>query len=501
MTSSLTALQLAEKFRRGELSPVDAARDALAAIERVDGHLNSICHTDPEATLSQAREAEERYRRGEPIGPIDGVPATIKDIFYTRGVPTLRGSHLLADKPGSGDPASWPDDAPVTAATCEAGCVVIGKTTTPEFAWKGVTDNTLTGITRNPYDPALTPGGSSGGASAAVAAGLGQLALGTDGGGSVRIPAAFCGIVALKPTYGVIPMFPSSPFGTLAHAGPMTRTVGDTAAFMDALLRPDPRDWSAVPARATTPAPGGYLAAAIDGARGDRPLEGLRVAYSPTLGFGRNDDDVEREVTRAVGVLEELGARVEQVDPDISDPVDAFHVLWFAGLAAVLAPHGPGAIDHVDPSMRDALGRYRDFSAADYLDAVAVRMALGARMADFHQTYDLLVTPTTPIPAFAAGSDVPPGWHSPDWTSWTPYTYPFNMTQQPALSVPCGVTDSGLPVGVQLVGARFEDLLVVRAGAALEAALGKVVPRPPIHADASGRGAGAGTGVAGGSDT
>ena len=482
MTASLTALQLAAQYRTGDISPVDAAREALDAIDRVDGHLNSICHTDPEATLSQAREAEERYRRGEPIGPIDGVPATIKDIFYTRGVPTLRGSHLLADKPGSGDPASWPEDAPVTAATCEAGCVVIGKTTTPEFAWKGVTDNTLTGITRNPYDPALTPGGSSGGASAAVAAGLGQLALGTDGGGSVRIPAAFCGIVALKPTYGVIPMFPSSPFGTLAHAGPMTRTVGDTAAFMDALLRPDPRDWSAVPARATTPGPGGYLAAATDGTRGDRPLEGLRVAYSATLGFGRNDADVEREVTRAVGVLESLGAQVDAVDPGVTDPVDAFHVLWFAGLAAVLAPHGPGAIDHVDPSMRDALGRYHDFTAADYLDAVAVRMALGARMADFHQSYDLLITPTTPIPAFAAGSDVPPDWHSPDWTSWTPYTYPFNMTQQPALSIPCGTTDSGLPVGLQIVGARFEDRLVVRAGAALEAALGEVVPTPRVHA-------------------
>lgn len=498
MTASLTALQLTEKYRNGELSPVDAARDALAAIERVDGHLNAICRTDPEATLRRAREAQQRYRDGTQIGPIDGVPTTIKDIFYTRGVPTLRGSRLLADKPGVDDPASWPDDAPVTAATCEAGCVVIGKTTTPEFAWKGVTDNTLTGITRNPYDPTLTPGGSSGGASAAVAAGLGQLALGTDGGGSVRIPAAFCGIVALKPTYGVIPMYPSSPFGTLAHAGPMTRTVGDTAAFMDALLRPDPRDWSAVPARATTPTPGGYLAAATAGARGDRPLQGLRVAYSPTLGFGRNDDDVEREVTRAVGVLSELGARVDTVDPGITDPVDAFHVLWFAGLAAVLAPHGEGAIDHVDPSMRAALARYHDFSAADYLDAVAVRMALGARMADFHQSYDLLVTPTTPIPAFAAGSDVPPDWHSPDWTSWTPYTYPFNMTQQPALSVPCGLTDSGLPVGMQLVGARFEDLLVIRAGAAVEAALGQVVPAPPIHADAPGGGAGAG--AAGGSD-
>ena len=484
MTFTLTALELAECFRDGALSPVDAATDALEAIERVDGRINAYCHVDRDATLRAARESEGRYRRGEPLGPIDGVPTSIKDIFYTRGVPTLRGSHLLADKSGAMDPSSWPDDAPVTSAVHEAGAVVVGKTTTPEFAWKGVTDNTLTGITRNPHDPALTPGGSSGGAAAAVAAGLGQLALGTDGGGSVRIPAAFCGIVALKPTYGVIPMFPSSPFGTLAHAGPMTRTVADTAAFMDVLLRPDPRDWSAVPARATTPGPGGYLAAATEGVRGDRPLEGLRVAYSPDLGFGTNHPEVEREVARSVAALESLGACVDTVDPGISDPVDAFHVLWFAGLAAVLAPHGPGAIDRVDPSMRDALGRYHDYSAADYLDAVATRMALGARMADFHQGYDILVTPTTPIPAFAAGSDVPPGWHSPDWTSWTPYTYPFNMTQQPALSIPCGTTDAGLPVGVQLVGARFEDRLVVRVGAALEAALGRVVPTPAVHAGA-----------------
>lgn len=482
MTCSLTALELVERFRRGEVSPVEAAREALDAIDRVDGEINAFCLVDPEATLADARAAESRYRDGAPIGPLDGVPTSIKDIFYTRGHPTLRGSHLLADRPGAADPASWPEDAPVTSAVREAGCMVIGKTTTPEFAWKGVTDNTLTGVTRNPHDPALTPGGSSGGAAAAVAAGLGQLALGTDGGGSVRIPAAFCGIVALKPTYGVIPMFPSSPFGTLAHAGPMTRTVADTAALMDVLLRPDPRDWSAVPARATTPSPGGYLAAAADGARGDRPLEGLRVAYSPDLGFGTNVPEVEREVARAVAALESLGARVETVELGLSDPVDAFHVLWFAGLAAVLAPHGPDAIDRVDPSMREALGRYHDFSAADYLDAVAVRMALGARMADFHQGYDLLVTPTVPVAAFEAGSDVPPGWHSPDWTSWTPYTYPFNMTQQPALSVPCGTTGAGLPVGVQLVGARFEDRLVVRAGAALEAALGDVTPTPRVHA-------------------
>lgn len=488
MTFSLTALDLVEGFRRGEVSPVEAAEDALAAIERVDGELNAFCLLDPEATLADARAAERRYRAGEPVGPLDGVPTSIKDMFLTRGHPTYRGSHLLADRRDGADPAAWPEDAPVTSAVREAGCVVIGKTTTPEFAWKGVTDNALTGITRNPHDPALTPGGSSGGAAAAVAAGLGQLALGTDGGGSVRIPASFCGIVALKPTYGVIPMFPSSPFGTLAHAGPMTRTVADTAAFMDVLLRPDPRDWSAVPARATSPSHDGYLRAATDEARGDRPLEGLRVAYSPDLGFGTTDPEVEREVARAVAALESLGARVDTVELAMADPVDAFHVLWFSGLAAVLAPHGPDAIDRVEPRMREALGRYHDYSAADYLDAVAVRMALGARMAAFHHEYDLLVTPTVPIPPFAAGADVPPGWHSPDWTSWTPYTYPFNMTQQPALSLPCGVTDAGLPVGVQLVGARFEDRLVVRAGAALEAALGRVVPEPRVHAGRGGHG-------------
>lgn len=486
MSLSLTALELADRYRQGSLSPVESAEEVLDAIDRVDGEINAFCHVDRDATLAEARASEERHRRGEPLSPLDGVPTTIKDIFYTRGVPTLRGSRLLADKPDAADPDSWPDDAPVTAAVTSAGCVVIGKTTTPEFAWKGVTDNPLTGVTRNPYDPSLTPGGSSGGASAAVAAGLGRLALGTDGGGSVRIPASFCGVVALKPTYGVIPMFPSSPFGTLAHAGPITRTVPETAAMMDVLLRPDPRDWSAVPARATTPRIGGYLAAAEDGMRGNRPLEGLRVAYSPDLGFGTNDPEVEREVARAVATLETLGARVDTVELGLSDPIDAFHVLWFAGLAAVLAPHGPDAINHVDPSMRDALSRYHDFSAADYLDAVAVRMALGARMADFHQGYDILVTPTVPIVAFEAGSDVPPGWHSPDWASWTPYTYPFNMTQQPALSVPCGTTDAGLPVGVQLVGARFEDRLVVRAGAALEAALGTVVPAPRVHATAGG---------------
>lgn len=480
---ALSALELAAAYRSGTLSPVEAADAVLDAIDRIDGSLNAFCLVDRAGARAAAQASEARIRAGEARGPLDGVPASLKDVFLTAGHPTYRGSRLLAEAEGAGDLATFTVDAPVTAATLEAGCVVVGKTTTPEFAWKGVTDSLLRGPTRNPHDPALTPGGSSGGSAAAVAAGLGPLSAGTDAGGSVRIPAAFTGTVALKPTYGVIPMFPSSPFGTLAHAGPMTRTVTDTAAYLDALIRPDARDWSAVPPSATTPEPGGYLAAALDGARSDdRTLAGLRVAYSPTLGFGTNDDDVQREVDAAVAQLAELGAVVEQPELTLADPVEAFHVLWFSGALAVLRPFGDGAMDRVDPSLKEALARYADFTAQDYLDAVAVRMALGAQLGALHQDYDILVTPTMPSGAFPIGADVPPGWHSPDWTSWTPYTYLFNMTQQPALSVPCGITDDGLPVGVQLVGARFDDRAVVRAGAALFERVARRVPRPRVHA-------------------
>lgn len=479
-TCALSALDLSKAFSDGTLSPVDVVEDVLDAVGRLDGHLNAFCVLDSDGARESAKASERRYRDHAALGPLDGVPTSIKDIFLTAGLPTHRGSRLLADRDDGGTPATV--DAPVVAATIASGCVVFGKTTTPEFAWKGVTDSPLAGVTRNPHDTRLTPGGSSGGSAAAVAAGLGPLSVGTDGGGSVRIPAAFTGTVALKPTYGVVPMFPSSPFGTLAHAGPMTRTVTDAAAFMDALIRPDSRDWSAVPPSATSPAPGGYLAAALDGLASDRPLAGLRIAYSRDLGFGTNRPVVERTVDTAAAALEELGAVVDVVDLQLTDPVDSFHVLWFAGASAVLKPFGDDAADHVDPSLRDALHRYRDYSAQDYLDAVAERMALGVRLGGLHRDYDVLLTPTVPIPAFQAGADVPPDWHSPDWTSWTPYTYLFNMTQQPALSVPCGVTDDGLPVGAQLVGARFTDRLVIRTGAALHARVAERTPRPAIHA-------------------
>jgi len=351
----------------------------------------------------------------------------------------------------------------------ETGAVLLGKTTTPEFGWKGVTDSLRHGPTGNPWDAALTCGGSSGGSAAGVGLGMGAWSVGTDGGGSLRIPAAFTGTVTIKPTYGLVPVWPASPFGTLSHAGPITRSVADAALMLDILTGFDPRDWSALPTPTTS-----FLDGLDDGVRG------LRIAFSPDLGYARNDPQVEAAVRAAAAVLADAGAHVEQADPGFADPVDAFHVLWFAGAAKVVQAYGTDALRQVDPGLRRGVERAGGISTADYLDATALRVDLGVRMGRFHQTYDLLLTPTLPITAFPKGRDVPPGWHSVDWTSWTPYTYPFNMTQQPAASVPCGFTSGGLPAGLQIVGPRHADALVLRAARAYERATDWTCTRPPL---------------------
>ncbi|BBY81482.1 amidase [Mycolicibacterium pulveris] len=448
-----TALELVQGYRAKTISPVEATREALAAIESHEGAANAFVLVDAEGALAAAKASEARWHAGQPLGPGDGVPTSIKDALWTRGWPTLRGSWLI-DEAGP-----WEEDAPAVARLRETGAVLLGKTTTPEYSWKGVTDSPRYGVTRNPWDPATTAGGSSGGSAAAVALGMGVWSVGTDAGGSVRIPAGFTGTVALKPTYGLIPAFPPSPFGTLAHPGPMTRTVADTAALMDVITGFDARDWAAMPTPSAS-----FLTALDDG------VAGLRVAFSPTLGFVRNDPEVDAAVRAAVTVLADAGARVEEVDPGFADPLEAFHILWFSGAAKVLEAYGEAVDGRVDPGLRRVAATGASFSASDYLDATAVRMRLGELMGRFHQRYDVLVTPTLPLPAFAAGRDVPEGWPSPDWASWTPYTYPFNMTQQPAVSVPCGFTSAGLPIGLQIVGPRHADATVLRVGRAYEVA-------------------------------
>jgi len=464
--SRTSATELGAAYADGSLSPVEATQVALQAIELDDDRVNAFVLVDPDSALDSARASEQRWRSGEQLGAYDGVPTTVKDLLLTAGWPTLRGSNLVAAN------ASWDEDAPAVARLREAGAVFLGKTTTPEFGWKGVTDSIRHGDTGNPWNPQRTAGGSSGGSAAAVALGMGAWSVGTDGGGSVRIPAAFTGTVALKPTYGLLPIYPPSPFGTLSHGGPMTRTVTDAAAMLNVLTGFDARDWSALPTPQTS-----FLEGLEDG------VEGLRVAFSADLGYVRNDPEVDRLVRDAVGVLAAAGAVVEEVDPGFTDPIGAFEMLWFTGAGLVLQAYGEGAIDQVDPGLRRRIEEYADASARDFLEATAVRMDLGQRMGRFHQTYDLLVTPTMPLTAFAIGQDAPDGWSSDHWTSWTPYTYPFNMTQQPALTVPCGITGEGLPAGLQIIGPRHADARVLRAGRAYETRTGWRDLVPPGFAD------------------
>jgi aspartyl-tRNA(Asn)/glutamyl-tRNA(Gln) amidotransferase subunit A len=462
-TADLSATELLAAFRRGELSPVQATDDALARIEALNDAVNAYCLLDPDAARAAARASEERWRRGEPAGLLDGVPTSIKDILLTAGWPTLRGSSTV-------DPTGpWTVDGPPVARVREQHAVLIGKTITPELAWKGVTDSPTFGTTGNPWHPDLTPGGSSGGSAAAVALGMGALSLGTDGGGSVRIPAAFSGIVAHKPTYGRVPHHPASPFGTLAHVGPMTRTAADAALLLDVVSGFDPRD-----AWALAPAARSCVSALEDG------VTGLRIAASPTLGYADVHPEVADAFRAATEVFGALGATVEAADPGFADPVEAFHVLWFAGAAKSTDQLDAPARARLDPGLQEIIEQGERYSATEYLTAMAVRNELGSTMGAFHQRYQLLLTPTLPIPAFAAGHEVPPGSAERRWTSWTPFTYPFNMTQQPAASVPCGFTSQGLPIGLQIVGPRHADAAVLAAAHAFQQATEWHRRRPPL---------------------
>jgi len=447
----MTAAELSDAYSSRELSPRDAAEALLARIETHDPAVNAFCHLDPDETLAQARASESRHLAGESLGPLDGVPVAIKDLIATRGWPMLRGSRLT-------DPnQEWIYEAPSIARLREAGAVLLGKTTTPEFGWKGLTDNPLTGITRNPWNLSKTPGGSSGGSSAALAAGMAPLALGTDGGGSIRIPAAFTGTVGLKPTFGRVPSAPMSPFGTLAHAGPMARTVADAQLLFRTLAVYDAKDWTALPDTAADPEPATGIA-------------GLRVMFSLTLGYAEVDPEVAALVTRAAGVLESLGAQVIEGDPGTPDARPIWEPLWYAGAAAVVAGLDPARLDEVDPGLIEIAAAGNELSALDYMRAFSQRVDLAVAFGRILSNFDLLVTPTMPIPAFETGTEVPPGWPERRWQSWSPFSLPFNLSQQPAATVPCGLTKEGLPVGLQIVAGKHRDDLVWRSAAAYEAA-------------------------------
>jgi aspartyl-tRNA(Asn)/glutamyl-tRNA(Gln) amidotransferase subunit A len=460
--AALSATELLRLYRARQLSPVEATRAVLARIERFDSVVNAFCLVDGDRALAAARASEARWQRGEPCGLVDGVATTIKDLVLTEGWPTLRGSLVVArDQP-------WAEDAPATARLREQGAVLIGKTATPEFGWKAVTDCALTGITRNPWNTSKTPGGSSGGAAVAAALGMGALHVGTDGGGSIRIPAGFTGIFGLKPSFGRVPAYPASPFGTLAHVGPITRSVSDAALMLNVLALPDRRDWFALPHDGRD-----YRVGLEDGVRG------LRIAFSPTLGFVDVEPEITDLVARAAAVFEELGARVELVDPGFDDPTVIFAPLWYVGAASLLSNFTAEERARMDPGLQEIGEEGERTPLMDYLRAVDRRAQLGARMRRFHEAFDLLLTPTLPLAAFEAGRECPDPDRQPRWIHWAPFSNPFNLTQQPAASVPCGLTAAGLPVGLQIVGPMHADDLVLRAARAFESARPWSLPEAP----------------------
>jgi aspartyl-tRNA(Asn)/glutamyl-tRNA(Gln) amidotransferase subunit A len=449
---ALSAADLLDAFRKRTLSPVDVTKAVLARIEKLNPVFNAFCLVSEQA-LDEARAAEKRWMSGQAKGLLDGVPVSIKDIILTKGWPTLRGSKTIDPK------GPWNDDAPATARLREHGAVILGKTTTPEFGWKGVTDSPLTGITRNPWNRDKTPGGSSGGAAAAVASGMGPLAVGTDGGGSIRIPCSFTGLFGIKPSFGRVPAWPLSPFGTVAHVGPMTRTVTDAALMLNVLAQPDARDWHALPYDPR------------DWRTGlDQGVAGMRIAYSPNLGYAKVDPEVAALVKNAVAVFEDLGAKVEEKNPGFQDPAPLFQTQWYSGATFLLKGIAREKHALIDPGLREAAAAGEKVTAHDLLDQQLKRGALGTHMNLFHRDYDLLVTPTLSIAAFDAGKEVADKMLQSRWTDWTPFTFPFNLTQQPAASIPCGFTKTGLPVGLHLVGPRYADALVLRAARAFETA-------------------------------
>ncbi|MHA6345564.1 amidase [Roseivivax sp. CAU 1761] len=453
------AAELTRLYRSGAASPVEAAEAAFERIDRFDGEVGAYVHLDREGAMEAARAAEARWQRGAARGPLDGIPVSLKDLTEVAGMPAREGSLLS-------DPAPCDTDAPPAARLREAGAVFLGKTNTPEQGWKGVTDNRLFGATRNPWDLSRTPGGSSGGAAAAAALNMGVLHQGGDSGGSIRIPAAFTGTFGFKPSFGWVPQWPPAPAATLSHIGPLTRSVGDAAAMLNAMGRPDRRD-----PYAATGMPEDWSAGIGAG------IKGMRVAYSPDLGIATPAPGIADRVARAAAALAALGAEVEEAGPDVGNVIDVFQKLWWTASRDVWLSLDPEGRDRLDPGLA-ANARAADWTAVELFRAESSRAALTHRIEAFFARFDLLILPTVPIAPFAVNHDVPPQSGLSDWTEWAPYTYPFNLSQQPVASVPCGCDADGMPVGFQIVGAKYDDLRVLGAAAAyLEA-------HPPQFPDA-----------------
>jgi aspartyl-tRNA(Asn)/glutamyl-tRNA(Gln) amidotransferase subunit A len=461
----LSATELARLIRTKKVSPVEVVGAVLDRIAALNPRLNAFVTLTDESARREAKAAERAVmKRGARLGPLHGVPFSVKDLVITRGVRTTFGTPLFRDNVPT-------EDAPIVERLRAAGGIMLGKTNTPAFGWIGATHNLVFGITRNPWNLERTPGGSSGGASAAAAAGLGPIHVGTDGGGSIRIPASCAGIFGHKPSYGRIPTYPVSGAWSLSHVGPMTRTVADAALVLTVTAGPDERDQYSLP---------GPRVDYVKALRGS--LKGLRVAYAADLGFADAvDPEVRAVCAKATGAFRELGCRVETVKPGWPSPRDPWGEIFCGGIAARMAPFLDRRAD-IEPGLYRLIETALKNPPTTYVQAWFDRLAWWQHPRALFEKYDLLLTPTIACAPFPVGLDNPTeiAGTPVEPYAWIPFTYPFNMTGQPASSVPCGFTKDGLPIGLQIVGRRFDDVTVLRASAAFERARPWAQRRPPL---------------------
>lgn len=463
------AVDLVKMIREKKLSPVEIVDAFLERIDEVNLRLNAYVTLLPDEARNQAQAAEAGVMKGEALGPLHGLPISIKDLAWTKGVRTTSGSKVYENR--------VPDrDAPSVERLLGAGAINLGKTNTPEFGWLAITDNLIFGKTNNPWNLEYTPSGSSGGAGAATAAGLAPISLGSDGGGSIRHPSSFCGIFGMKPTLGMIPRGPGDDgWPTLSTPGPMTRTVADAALAMDVLCGFDARDLYSAPLP-----PQQFLRNL------HQDLKGLRVAWSTDLGYAEVDPEVRAAFEGSVSAFEELGCQVKQGHPDLRKAREIFKGLSFVEMVGNDLQHiRPDGTSLMNPDLTRFVLKRKDILARDYMAAHAERKALYAGVHEFFKDVDVLLTPTMAIPPFKHPRDMSEYPHTVNGvevspTGWHPFTFPFNITGQPAATVPCGFSRAGLPIGLQIIGRRFEDLLVMQAAAGFESARPWAEKRPEV---------------------
>jgi aspartyl-tRNA(Asn)/glutamyl-tRNA(Gln) amidotransferase subunit A len=455
--TQMTAHALARLYARGKASPVEAMKAVLARADKVNPTINALCVIDAEPALAAAKASERRWKKGKPLSPIDGVPVSIKELVRVKGWPASMGSKLTGKAPADAD-------APAVARLREAGAIVFAQSTSSEFGHKGVTDTPLHGVTRNPWNTAMTPGGSSGGAGAAVAAGLGPLAIGTDGGGSVRIPSSFNGLVGIKATYGRVPNWPPTLNGDFSNTGPMCRTAQDCALMLNAITQPDARDPTQLPTDDTD-----WLKALKH-----KPKKKPKVAFLLRMSQHPLDIEVAAMVTKAARQVEKLGCAVEEIDTPPFPHAEAgksFLTQWLVNSARLLEIYPEARHGEFDPNLLAGAKAARErYTVSDLTNAISIRREMGVAWNLFFEEYDFLLTPTVAVQPFPVLKNAPDGLDGKPNMMWSPYTATFNLTRQPAATVPCGLSSQGLPVGLQIAAGHFRDAQVLAlAGAYADA--------------------------------